>query len=127
MSRVGVITEYLSRGLERPTNFTLKQPTPMLYRHCFIEARAEGPLGRRRAGPAKRREQPQAKCISASATGASFTKAIRSSRHRAFARSFVLAGIHTEGVPHHGSSELLSWVTHPRATLSAFRQESSLQ
>jgi len=74
----------------------------------------------RRTTTPKSGEQPQPKRISASATGISFTKAIRSSCHSVFARSFTIAGIHSQGASHHGSNKLFNCVTHLTATFYAF-------
>lgn len=75
----------------------------------------------------KSSEQPQTQPTSVRATGGSFAKATRSSRHRVFARSFLIAGIHSKGASHHGSNKLFNCVTHLTATFSAFREEISLQ
>lgn len=93
----------------------------------ICEASAEEFLRKRRTSIPKSSKHPQAKPIPVSATGISFTKAIRSSRHRVFAKSFTIAGIHSKGASHHGSNKLFNCVTHLTATFYAFWEEISLQ
>lgn len=117
-------TRSLHCGLKFPGNFTLKQP----HRCSKVIISMKPQLGI----PWEEEQCTQQQRVATStrrfsATGVPFTGAIRSSRHRAFARSFMIPGMHSKGASHHGSNKLLNAVTHLTATFAAFREESSLQ